>query len=130
MRGGHSSSVGKVVVVIDDDPLVLEATGSLLRSWGCVAVTAESYGEALSALAKVGRRPDLIICDYRLQAGATGIDAIEGLRCAFEIPALLISGDPFSPPSDGGVNSYNLLHKPLNAAVFRDALVGAAVLQR
>ena len=24
----------KLIVVIDDDPLVLEATGGLLRSWG------------------------------------------------------------------------------------------------
>ena len=31
----------KLVVVIDDDPLVLEATGGLLRSWGCQVVAAE-----------------------------------------------------------------------------------------
>ena len=28
-----------LVVVIDDDPLVLEATGGLLHSWGCLVVT-------------------------------------------------------------------------------------------
>ena len=27
--------VAKLVVVIDDDPLILEATEGLLRSWGC-----------------------------------------------------------------------------------------------
>jgi len=120
----------KVVVVIDDDPLVLEATGGLLQSWGCVAVTAESFVEALSALTKIGRRPDLIVCDYRLHAGATGIEAIDGLRNAFEIPALLISGDPASPPSADDGHDYSLLHKPLDAATFRAALIGASVLQR
>jgi len=127
IRGSHSA---KLVVVIDDDPLVLEATGGLLRAWGCLVVTAESYGEALGRLAEIGRRPDLIVCDYRLSEGSTGIDAIEGLRSAFEIPALLVSGDPSSPPGEGGFNGYNLLHKPVDAATFRAALVDASVLQR
>jgi CheY-like chemotaxis protein len=127
IRGSHSA---KLVVVIDDDPLVLEATGGLLRSWGFLVVTADSYGEALGRLAEIGRRPDLIVCDYRLSEGSTGVDAIEGLRSAFEIPALLISGDPSSPPGEGGFNGYNLLHKPVDAATFRAALVDASVLQR
>jgi CheY-like chemotaxis protein len=119
----------KLVVVIDDDPLVLEATSGLLQSWGCQVVTAESYAGAMSRLSQARRRPDLIICDYRLSEGATGIEAIEGLRNAFEIPALLISGDAGSPQSDG-FNGYNLLHKPVNANAFHAALVEAAVLRR
>ena len=128
MKAIRGTPGAKLVVVIDDDPLVLEATGGLLRSWGCQTVTAESYDAALARLAEIGRRPDLIVCDYRLSEGATGIDAIEGLRSAFEIPALLISADPGSPPGEG--DSYNLLHKPVDAATFRAALVDASVLQR
>lgn len=121
---------GKLVVVIDDDPLVLQATGGLLRSWGCQVITAESYGEALTSLCEIGRRPDLIVCDYRLSEEATGVDAIEGLRSAFEIPALLISGDPSSPAGEKDINGFSLLHKPVDAATFRAALVDASVLQR
>jgi CheY-like chemotaxis protein len=120
----------KLVVLIDDDPLVLEATGGLLRSWGFSVVAAETYDAALTQLAEFGRRPDLIICDYRLSEGATGVDAIQGLRHEFEIPALLISGDPTSPPGERPFSTYNLLHKPLDAAAFRAALVNASVLQR
>src|ERR1700719_2639315 len=90
----------KLVVVIEDDPLVLEATGSLLRSWGCRVVAAESCSEAMKKLAEIGQRPDLIVCDYRLPQGPTGVDTIEILRGAFEIPALLISGDANSPRGD------------------------------
>ena len=43
-----TSRASKLVVVIDDDPLVLEATGGLLRSWGCRVVAAESYDEAIA----------------------------------------------------------------------------------
>jgi CheY-like chemotaxis protein len=120
----------KLVVVIEDDPLVLEATESLLRSWGCRVVAAESYGEAITKLSEIGQRPDLIVCDYRLPEGPTGVDAIEMLRDAFEIPALLISGDANSPRSNAQQGGYHLLHKPVNAAAFRAALIEASVLQR
>lgn len=115
----------KLVVVIDDDPLVLEATGGLLRSWGFQVVAAESHAEAMMQLAQQGRRPDLIVCDYRLSEGARGVDVIERLRSAFKIPALLISGDAAAPLADSNSSSYNLLHKPLDAAKFRAALADA-----
>jgi CheY-like chemotaxis protein len=127
MKAPHAS---KLVVVIEDDPLVLEATGGLLRSWGCRVVAAESYGEAMTKLSEIGQRPDLIVCDYRLPQGPTGVDAIEMLRGAFEIPALLISADASSPASMARQGGYHLLHKPVNAAAFRAALVEASVLQR
>jgi CheY-like chemotaxis protein len=102
----------------------------LLRSWGCRVVTAESYGEAVAKLSEIGQRPDLIVCDYRLPRGPMGVDAIEMLRDAFEIPALLISGDANSPQSNAQQGGYHLLHKPVNAAAFRAALIEASVLQR
>jgi CheY-like chemotaxis protein len=119
----------KLVVVIEDDPLVLEATASLLRSWGCRVVAAESCDEAMVKLTEIGQRPDLIVCDYRLPRGPTGVDAIGVLREAFEIPALLISGDATSPQCDDGSGGYRLLHKPVNAEAFRAVLVDASVLQ-
>jgi two-component system, sensor histidine kinase len=124
MKASGSAKANKLVVVIDDDPRVLEATGGLLRSWGCQVLAAESGGEAMNALAEIGRRPDLIVCDYRLPEGPNGVDVIGMLRSAFEIPALLISADVTSPPGD-----YYLLHKPFNAEAFRAALVNASVLR-
>ena len=128
MKATRAAPKAKLVVVIDDDALVLDATGGLLRSWGFEVVTAESYGAAVNRLIDMGRRPDLIVCDYRLSEGATGIDAIERLRNAFAIPALLISGDGSSPQSNAASGAYQLLHKPVNAATLR-ALVDASVLQ-
>ena len=130
MKMIRETSKGKLIVVIDDDPLVLEATGGLLRTWGCLVVAATSYDVALRLLSELGRRPDLIVCDYRLAEGATGIEAIESLRSAFEIPAFLISGDPSSPAHENHIGGYHLLHKPVNADKFRAALVDASVLQR
>lgn len=55
-------TVGKLVVVIDDDRPVLEATASLLRCRGFQVVAAASYSEAMDRLSKLGRRADLIVC--------------------------------------------------------------------
>jgi CheY-like chemotaxis protein len=133
MKATRTASVAKLVVVIEDDPLILEATGGLLRSWGCCVVTAKSCDEALVCLAETeaGRRPDLIVCDYQLSRGLTGVDAIERLRSTFgKIPALLISADASSPQCEVGPSSYHLLYKPVNPERFHAALVDASVLRR
>jgi CheY-like chemotaxis protein len=118
----------KLVVVIDDDHLVLEATQILLRSWGCRVVAAKSCIEVMKKLFELGERPDLIVCDYRLPHGRSGIDAIEALRDAFEIPALLVSADTNSPRGNLAGSGYSLLQKPVDAEKFRAALIEAAVL--
>ena len=40
----HDRTKGKLIVVIDDDPLVLDSTCGLLRSWGCSVVAASGSG--------------------------------------------------------------------------------------
>ena len=73
-----------------------------------------------AALAKISvdrpDQPDLIISDYRLAGGKTGIDAIKRLHVAVgsTIPAFLISGDT-APERlrDASENGFHLLHKPV-----------------
>ncbi len=116
---------GKLVVVIDDDALVLEGTAGLLRSWGCRVVTAASHEAVLGEIIRRGQRPDLIVSDYHLSDGKTGIEAIERLRAAFDmlIPAFLISGD-IAPERlrHARTCGYQLLHKPLAPMTLRAML--------
>lgn len=117
---GPNHLAGKLVLVIDDDALALEGTGGLLRSWGCLVVTAQSEREALARLD--GKAPDLIISDFHLQDGRTGIDAIGALRDAFgrEIPAFLVSGDITQQRlREIGASTHHLLHKPVNPMALR-----------
>jgi signal transduction histidine kinase len=116
---------GKLVVVIDDDELALNGMGGLLRSWGCRVITGGSGDAALTGLAGQDRPPDLIVSDFHLSDGKTGIEAIELLRGAFGTPisAFLLSGDissePLSAVQSGG---YHLLHKPVDPMVLRAML--------
>jgi GAF domain-containing protein len=107
---------GKLVLVIDDDALVLEGMGGMLRSWGCDVLTADSEESALSTVAAGKQPPDLIISDYRLMNGKTGIEVIERLRGTLgaSIPAFLISGDT-APERlrDASESGFHLLHKPV-----------------
>jgi signal transduction histidine kinase len=114
---------GKLIVVIDDDTMVLEGMRGLLRGWGCKVVTAGSEKAAMAGLGE--QRPDLIISDYRIGDGFTGIDVIERLRVAFgpTIPAFLISGDIAAERlREARASGYHLLHKPVQPMALRAML--------
>ena len=108
---------GKVVLVIADAPIVQEGTGGLLGRWGYTVLTTGSDEAALIRLAERQQRPDLIISDYHLANGKTGIRAIEEINAAFgsSIPAILISGDTAPEPArEVRDRGYILLHKPVD----------------
>ncbi len=58
---------GTLVVVVDDESPMLDATRTLLEMWGCKVVTASSGREALELLGSSPRVPDILVCDYRLR---------------------------------------------------------------
>jgi CheY-like chemotaxis protein len=122
MRGQLDRSNEKLVVVIENDPLALEGMGGILRSWGCRVITATTDGKALEALTEHGSAPDLIISDYHLSDGRTGLEAIARLRGALsvQIPAFLISGDT-TPETlrEAKANGCHLLHKPVDPMALR-----------
>jgi signal transduction histidine kinase/CheY-like chemotaxis protein len=124
-RSRFDASNGKLVVVIDDDPLVLEAMGGLMRGWGCSVVTGSTDTAVLAGLADCERPPDVIISDYHLRDGKTGIEAITRLRNALSaaIPAFLMSGDTNPEPlREARANGYPLLHKPVDPTALRAML--------
>ena len=122
----------KLVVVVDDDPLVLEGIGGLFRSWGYHLLLAGTHDDALAGVADRDRPPDLIVSDYHLAGGKTGIDVIEGVRRALsaEIPAFLVSGDT-SPEllRHAHASGYHLLHKPVDPMTLR-AMVSHALKEQ
>jgi len=122
MCGSFDRASGKLIVVIDDDPLVLDGTCGLLRSWGCRVVKGDSGSRALAALADHHQPPDLVISDFRLSDGETGIEAIAELRSAFPnlIPAFLVTGDAGPEPlQKARAGGFHLLHKPVDPMMLR-----------
>ena len=114
-----------VVVLIDDEPQVLDSMALVLRQNGWQAATGqtpESAVEAVAALQTSGDMPlgDLpvaVISDYRLGLTINGLQAIAQLRYEFgeDLPAFLLTGDS---TADLGTRAagvgVTLLRKPLN----------------
>jgi CheY-like chemotaxis protein len=114
-----------LVLAIDDQPSVLVGMEALLAGWGCTVATAVSSQEAVELLQRLPRAPDVVIADYHLGAGATGVKAIGRVRRATgeAIPGIVVTADQSEAvktkvKSDG----YWLLQKPLNPAQLRSLL--------
>ena len=108
--------------MIDDDPSVRAGMAGLFESWGCRVAAGSSDQLSLSGLAEHSERPDLIISDFRLPHGRTGIDIITSLRSAHraQIPAFLISGDTNAEPlREAQASGLQLLHKPITPMALR-----------
>jgi signal transduction histidine kinase len=116
---------GRVVVVIDDDPAVLEASHGLLESWGCEPVLADGLDAARESLRLRGRPPEAVVADYRLRGDETGVQAVRALRREWgeALPVVLVSGesDPvrLRPLRESGLP---WLRKPLQPAKLRAVL--------
>ena len=119
------SLAGKRVFVVDDEKPILEGMRLLLEKWGCRVTTADSNREAIDGLRSKDWQADVLITDYRLRGGDTGMKLIETIRrdCPREIPALLISGD-----TDRELlrtirkRGFYLLHKPIKPAHLHKAM--------
>ncbi len=118
------SLVGLKVLAIDDDEAVRLGMQSLLHSWGCLCITAESSADALECLEDI--TPDIIITDFRLRHEETGKQVLQALRAYLgtNVPAIIMTGDT-SPQRlrDAQSTSALLLHKPVSTGQLRDAMV-------
>lgn len=115
-----------LVLVIDDDPAALEATQTLLESWGCRVLTATSGAEAEAYLsAQRGQLPVIIVCDYHLAEGETGIQVLNRLRAlrTDHMQGVLVTGDTSTEITRAVQDSgYPLLQKPVRPAKLRALL--------
>jgi CheY-like chemotaxis protein len=81
-----------LVLVVDDDPDVLEVIGSMLEDLGCEVVRAHSGAEALSMLARDGRRISILITDINMP-GMDGHELAErATRLRPDLKVLQLSG--------------------------------------
>lgn len=116
---------GALVVVIDDEQAVLDGMREVLQEWGAHPLLASSADEALAQLTGTGRRPAVIIADYRLRQGETGIQAIARLQAVYgaDVPGVLITGDTAAERlREVEASGYHLLHKPVRPVKLRALL--------
>lgn len=116
---------GALILVIDDEQHVREGMELILDKANCTVLSAESGESATQLVVEESLSPVLIIVDYRLRNGKTGIEAVEMLRDELKenIPAVVVTGDT-SPERVKEVteSGMRLLHKPVHPDILFEAM--------
>ncbi len=115
---------GARVLCVDNEDSILLGMHSLLSRWGCEVWTARSRQDCAALLA-AGKRPQLALVDYHLDAGETGTQLMAWLRTALAepVPGVVISADA-RPETVALVHAAGLdyLAKPVKPAALRALL--------
>jgi signal transduction histidine kinase len=114
-----------LIAVVDDEADVRDGMRMLLESWGCRVIAAEDSASLLAALDKGGVKPDIVVADFRLREGYTGLAAIHHIESHYgvSIPGVIITGDTAPERlSEARSSGHLLLHKPVQPANLRALL--------
>ncbi|MBS0362760.1 MAG: hybrid sensor histidine kinase/response regulator [Proteobacteria bacterium] len=115
---------GMKLLLVDDDAMVREGAGRLLRQWGVDAALAADLAEA-EALLAAGTRYDVCIADYRLPGDLNGLQVIGKLKAWPNAPAAfcLVTGDMGAEVlAAADAAQVPIIHKPLHPARLRALL--------
>lgn len=106
----------RTALVIDDEVMVLQGLSIALSHLGWEVIAATSAEDALQRVDGAPSPPVVIVADYRLRAGQTGVDAIRAVCAHLDraIPAFLLTGDT-SPDRlrEARASGYTVLYKPV-----------------
>jgi len=105
------------ILIVEDDPVVLDATQEMLTSMNCEAYPANDISEALEIINELDELPDLLFVDYQLADGVTGDTAIKKICEAAneQLPAIIVTGNTnTSVFREASKAAYRVLNKPVN----------------
>lgn len=125
-RASAQAMIGATVLLIDNEPDLLKGLATLLQGWGCRTVLARSEEAAVKLMVERKRYwPDLIIADYHLDDGKTGVDAIAAVQqvVGVAMPAFVLTAD-HTPPVAQAVRAagYHILNKPVRPGRLRSLM--------
>jgi two-component system, sensor histidine kinase len=119
---GAQTATGAIVLLIENDRDVREATARLLERWSCRTLMAHGLNDIAPLLAELKRPPDVVLADYHLDDGQTGLAALEEVRrlAGRDIPAVVLTADHSTAvAADVLAAGCELMHKPIKPAELR-----------
>ena len=119
---GPDRVAGSVIMCVENEPAVLSAIQALLNDWGCEVLAMRDRGSALSCSRGRAGAPDLLLVDYHLDGGVSGISVAEELQSMWggEVPSIIITADhTLAAKRAAAVQGYQVLGKPLKPAALR-----------
>ena len=109
---------GHLILVVEDEAAVREGLVVLLQAWGATVVSFDTVQAVRGWLdSPAAEAPHLLLVDYRLPQGSTGIDALLSLRGRWpgqRLPAIVITGSTLGGHENEALtHDYHLLIKPV-----------------
>ncbi len=114
-RAAAAAAHDPLVLFVEDDPAVIDATTMLFEASGVGFKTATD-GRTAVELVAAGAVPDLIVCDYRLP-GMNGVEVIQRVRTILgrDVPAVVMTGDTSARDIEAAhLPHCTVLHKPVD----------------
>ncbi len=115
---------GALVLLVEDDAVIRMALVLMLEGWGYRVADAGSVAEALVQLDE-GLAPDIVLTDYRLPEGDTGLMLMDTVRRRLgrDVPGVLLTGDTSSDRLRESAGAQcALLHKPIQPHELRNVV--------
>ena len=115
-----------IVLVIENDSDVLFGTTQWLEQNGASVLPAQSPQEAMQFVTDMGMPPDIILADYQLDEGETGVNAIHQIRemTQTRVPAILITADRSEAlRKDGLRHDVSVMTKPVKLPRLRSLII-------
>lgn len=103
-----------LILVVDDDPPILNLMRSLLREFGFEALTSLGGAEAIAAVRE--KRPSLVLLDKNMP-GMSVTDIVRSLRGEAgleKVPVLIVSGEPVGPAELESIGANGAVQKPFD----------------
>jgi CheY-like chemotaxis protein len=118
------SLIGRNILILDDEPMIVEALRRTLADDGARVIPAHTAEEATAALA--GPAPvDLAVVDLHLERGIDGLDLVRSWRGgpAGALPALIVTGST-DPATLARLEESGMawITKPVAAPVLRETI--------
>lgn len=123
VTAGNAESLGltlrrRLIVVVEDEPAVRAGLTVLLQGWGASVEAFDGLAALRHWLAgSPPSVPDLLIVDYRLGDGHTGLQALGLLRghwVGHRLPAVVVTGSSLGGHEDEATrHDFHLLIKPV-----------------
>ncbi len=121
----YSGLQGAKILLVENDPASADAMAALLEKWGCDVAKTVSTADALERIGALGGEPNAIIADLHLDAGESGLEAVNVIRqhTQSEIPAMVVTADYSADAAhEAGIYGLELLKKPVRPAELRSLL--------
>jgi CheY-like chemotaxis protein len=116
---------GSLVLCLDNEVSILEGMRALLEGWSCDVLIATSLAAAKAALASSTRSPDVVLADYHLDDGITGVEALARLNAGRQVPmpGIVITADYTEAVRDEAIeHGHHFMRKPIKPAQLRALL--------